>query len=63
MTGFLDNMRKYLKDLKDQELKKAVAEIPISELIEIWDYLDEEEELKLFRILDLELKVDLMDRL
>ncbi len=63
MTGFLDNMRKYLKDLKDQELKKAVAEIPISELIEIWDDLDEEEELKLFRILDLERKVDLMDTL
>lgn len=63
MTGFLDNMRKYLKDLKDQELKKLAAEIPINELIEIWDDLDEEEELKLFRILDLERKVDLMDTL
>jgi len=63
MTGFLDNMREYLKDLKDQELKKVIAEIPINELIEIWDDLDEEEELKLFRILDLERKVDLMDTL
>jgi magnesium transporter len=63
MTGFLDNMREYLKDLKDQELKKVIAEIPINELIEIWDDLNEEEELKLFRILDLERKVDLMDTL
>jgi magnesium transporter len=63
MTGFLDNMREYLKELKDQELKKVIAEIPINELIEIWDDLDEEEELKLFRILDLERKVDLMDTL
>ena len=63
MTGFLDNIREYLKDLKDQELKKVIAEIPINELIEIWDDLDEEEELKLFRILDLERKVDLMDTL
>jgi magnesium transporter len=63
MTGFLDNLRAYLKDLKDQELKKVVAEIPINELIEIWDDLDEEQELKLFRILDLERKVDLMDTL
>lgn len=63
MTGFLDNIRKYLKDLKDQELKKVAAEIPINELIEIWDDLDEVEELKLFRILDLERKVDLMDTL
>ena len=63
MTGFLDNLRAYLKDLKDQELKKVVAEIPINELIEIWDDLDEDEELKLFRILDLERKVDLMDTL
>jgi magnesium transporter len=63
MTGFLDNLREYLKDLKDQELKKVIAQIPINELIEIWDDLDEEEELKLFRILDLERKVDLMDTL
>ena len=63
MTGFLDNIRKYLKDLKDQELKKVAAEIPINELIEIWDDLDEVEELKLFRVLDLERKVDLMDTL
>jgi magnesium transporter len=63
MTGFLDNLRAYLKDLKDQELKKVIAEIPINELIEIWDDLEEEEELKLFRILDLERKVDLMDTL
>ena len=61
--GFLDNLRAYLKDLMDQELKKVVAEIPINELIEVWDDLDEDEELKLFRILDLERKVDLMDTL
>jgi magnesium transporter len=63
MTGFLDNLRDYLNDLKDQELKKVIAQIPINELIEIWDDLDEDEELKLFRILDLERKVDLMDTL
>ncbi|MBN2552424.1 MAG: magnesium transporter [Spirochaetales bacterium] len=63
MTGFLDNLREYLKALGDQELKKTVAQIPINELIEIWDDLEEDEELKLFRILDLERKVDLMDTL
>ena len=61
MTAFIDNLREYLKDLKDQDLKKAVAEIPITELVDIWEDLDEEEELKLFRILDLERKVDLLD--
>jgi magnesium transporter len=63
MTGYVDNMREYLKDLKDQELKKVIAAIPINELIEVWDDLDEDEELKLFGILDLERKVDLMDTL
>ena len=63
MIGFLDNMRDYLQDLKDHELKKVIADIPINELIEIWDDLDEEQALKLFRILDLEHKVDLMDTL
>jgi len=63
MSGFLDNLRRYLKDLRAPELKKVISEIPMNELIEIWDDLDEEEELKLFRILDLERKVDLMDTL
>lgn len=63
MTSFVENMRAYLKDLKGEELKKLVAEIPIDELIEIWDDLDEEEELKIFAVLDLEHKVDLMNSL
>jgi magnesium transporter len=63
MSSFLENMRTYLKDLEDQELKKLIAEIPINELIDVWDDLNEEEELRLFHILDLEHKVDLMDTL
>ena len=63
MTGFFDNMRKYLNELKEPELRKVIMKTPINELIEIWDDLEEEEELKLFGMLDLERKVDLMDTL
>jgi magnesium transporter len=63
MSGFLDNLREYLTDMKDQELKSLVVDIPMSELIEVWDDLDEEEELKIFGVLDLEHKVDLIHEL
>ncbi len=63
MTGFLDNMRQYMKDLNDEELKRLISEIPMSELIDVWDDLNEEEELKIFSVLDLEHKVDLINEL
>ncbi len=63
MSGFLDNLREYLTDMKDQELKSLVVDIPMSELIEVWDDLDEEKELKIFGVLDLEHKVDLIHEL
>ena len=35
MTGFLDNLREYLSELKDHELKKVISDIPINEIIEV----------------------------
>ncbi len=60
MTGTLDNIREYMEPMKDQELKHLIKEIPMPEFIEVWDKLNEEEELKIFSLLDLEQKVDLI---
>ncbi|MBN1834344.1 MAG: magnesium transporter [Spirochaetales bacterium] len=60
MRAFLENMREYMRDMNDEQLKQLVAEVPMDELLEVWDSLDEEEELKIFSLLDLEQKVDLI---
>ena len=49
--------------MKNDELKRLVTELPMSELIELWDQLSEEEELKIFSLLDLSQKVDLITSL
>jgi magnesium transporter len=63
MTGMLDNIREYMALMKNEELRRLVTELPMSELIELWDFLSEEEELKIFSLLDLNQKVDLITSL
>jgi len=63
MTGMLDNIRSYMALMKNEELKRLITELPMSELIALWDDLSEEEELKIFSLLDLEQKVDLVTTL
>ncbi len=57
------NIREYMAIMNDQELKRLIAEIPIHELIEVWDDLSEDDELRIFSMLDLEQKVDLITSL
>lgn len=63
MATILENIKKYLSEFRDSEFKKMVANISISELLDLWDDLTEEEELKIFTMLDLEKKVDLITSL
>ncbi len=58
-----DNIRELLKTHKEESLKKLIGEAPITELIDIWDDLSEDEALKIFSFLDLEKKVDLINEL
>ncbi|NOY08830.1 MAG: magnesium transporter [Spirochaetes bacterium] len=63
MAAVLENIKKYMSKFQDDEFKKMVAGITISELLDLWDDLSEEEELKIFSLLDLEKKVDLITSL
>ena len=60
MAAVLENIKKYMSKFQDDEFKKMVSGITISELLDLWDDLSEEEELKIFSLLDLEKKVDLI---
>ena len=51
MRAFLENMREYVRDMKDEQLRQLVAEVPMAELLAVWDSLDEEEELKILSLI------------
>lgn len=63
MPEILDNIRQYMSLMKEQELKRLITETTLPELIDIWEELSEAEELKIFSILDLDRKVDLITAL
>ncbi len=63
MSDSLENIREFIEQYSEAELKKAINEIPIDDLIEYWDQLASEEELRFFSLLNLDRKVDLINSL
>ena len=63
MSDSLENIREFIEQYSEAELIKAINEIPIDDLIEYWDQLASEEELRFFSILNLDRKVDLINSL
>ncbi len=63
MQHLLENIKEYLDMLEDTQLKETVSELTVAELIEIWDFLNEKEQLRLFLILDHEMKSDFISEL
>lgn len=63
MLSLVENLREYMHILKDDELRSLVANLPIHDLLEVWDAMSDEEALKIFRLLDLETKAGLITEL
>jgi magnesium transporter len=61
--SILDNIREYTDMLKGDELRQLVADLPVADLLEIWESLAEQERTSIFLLLDLERKVDLLNGL
>ena len=57
------NLKEYLHLLDDKELRSAVGDIPVHDLLTIWEILEEEEKTRVFLLLDLERKVHLITEL
>ena len=60
MQNLLDNLREYMELLDHRQLREVLHEVPAPELIEMWPALDSEEAHKIFLLLKLDQKVDLM---
>ena len=63
MAPVIDNLKQYMDPLNDDQLKNAVQGLSVTELVEIWDTLDDEESLKVFLHLDKEKRSFLMTEL
>lgn len=63
MQHLLENIKEYMDMLEDTQLKETVKELTVAELIEVWDFLNDKEKLRLFLILDHEMKSDFISEL
>jgi len=63
MQTALENIRDYMDLLDDHELRKTISEMPIHDLLEVWDSLTEDEAVRIFLLMDLEKKVSLITSL
>lgn len=63
MKNKLQNVKEYLHLLKPDELKNILLDISLQDLIENWDELTNEESIIIFKHLNLEMKVDLINSL
>ncbi len=52
-----------VKTMSDKEIKTLLSQMSLADLIELWDYLEEEDVIRLFLLLDLSQKVDLIHEL
>ena len=63
MQHLLENIKEYMDMLEDSQLRETVSELTVAELIEVWDFLNDKEKLRLFLILDHEMKSDFIGEL
>ena len=63
MTNKVQNIKEYIHLLKPDEVKNILTDWSLQDLIENWDELTEEESIVVFKNLNLEMKVDLINSL
>ncbi|MFO7781754.1 MAG: magnesium transporter [Spirochaetia bacterium] len=63
MLSLVENLREYLHILEDSELRNVVANLPVHDLVDVWDSLEEDEAQRIFLLLDLDKKVHLITSL
>lgn len=63
MSTIVDNFDEYLEELDDTELQQVVSELPVHDLVELWDSLEDEAAMRIFLLLDIDTKVALITSL
>ncbi|MBB6478422.1 magnesium transporter [Spirochaeta isovalerica] len=63
MQHLLENIKEYMDMLDDTQLRTTVSELTVAELIEVWDFLNEKEKLRLFLLFDHDVKSEFITEL
>lgn len=63
MQHLLENIKEYMDMLEDSQLKETISELTVTELIEVWDFLNESEKLRLFLLFDHDMKSSFISEL
>jgi magnesium transporter len=60
MQNTLENLREYIRDLSDEQLKEIVADLPMHEIVQLWQDLRDVEAIDLFVLLPIDRKAELI---
>jgi len=63
MQHLLENIKEYMDMLDDSQLRVTISELTVAELIEVWDFLNEKEKLRLFLLFDHDVKSEFITEL
>ncbi|MFW5695345.1 MAG: magnesium transporter [Alkalispirochaeta sp.] len=63
MQSTLDNLREFIHDLNDEQLFHMVMDMPIHEIVALWEDLDDGEAINLFVLLPIDKKAELITEL
>ncbi|MBI9096984.1 MAG: magnesium transporter [Spirochaetaceae bacterium] len=63
MQHLLENIKEYMDLLEDTQLKETVSHLTVAELIDVWDFFNNKEKLRLFLLLDHEMKSNFISEL
>ncbi|MEJ2662829.1 MAG: hypothetical protein P8107_02115 [Spirochaetia bacterium] len=59
----LEYLTSNLHTMGDKEIRNLLSQMSLADLLDLWDYLEEDDMIKLFLLLDLSRKVDLIHEL
>jgi len=59
----LEYLTSNLQNMGDKEIRNLLSQMSLADLLDLWDYLEEDDMIKLFLLLDLSRKVDLIHEL
>lgn len=63
MQHLLENIKEYMDMLEDTQLRETIKELTVAELIEVWEFLTEQEKLRLFLLFDHDVKSEFITEL
>jgi magnesium transporter len=60
MQSSIENLREYIRDLSDEQLKEIIADLPMHEIVQLWQDLRDVEAIDLFVLLPIDRKAELI---